>query len=247
MWATWRAGFDLVPFDATRSADRRHHPRRKVAKSCRVIVPYREKKPQFQPCQRNLWVTDTSNGAGKVRSRRPAHPLPVGRRLFLAASWLSNWFERAGKRYAVDREFRWIAGQLSGRSASYCIPSPMLYTEPYGSVWPNPLRCLVRRALGRHPTRRSGTTRACGRFDHRPCREVPHDPYGHEETCRRLGASGARQHRKGWARADLQARAARTGTRGGMDRAVSPALGRALRRVGHCCRGIETEGESKWT
>jgi uncharacterized protein YndB with AHSA1/START domain len=24
------------------------------------------------------------------------------------------------------------------------------------------------------------------------------------------------------------------------------ALGRALRRVGHCCRGNETEGESKW-
>ena len=31
------------------------------------------------------------------------------------------------------------------------------------------------------------------------------------------------------------------------DREVSPALGRALRRVGHCCRGIETQGESKWT
>jgi len=42
------------------------------------------------PSQRNLWVTDTSNGAGKVRSRRPANPLPVGRRLFLVASWLSN-------------------------------------------------------------------------------------------------------------------------------------------------------------
>ena len=32
------------------------------------------------PRQRNLWVTDTSNGAGKVRSRRPANPLLVGRR-----------------------------------------------------------------------------------------------------------------------------------------------------------------------
>jgi hypothetical protein len=38
------------------------------------------------------------------------------------------------KRCAVDREFRWIAGQRSGRSASHCMPSPMLYTEPYGSV-----------------------------------------------------------------------------------------------------------------
>jgi hypothetical protein len=38
------------------------------------------------------------------------------------------------KRYAVDRWFRWVSGQRSGRSASYCIPSPMLYTEPYGSV-----------------------------------------------------------------------------------------------------------------
>ena len=34
----------------------------------------------------------------------------------------------------VDREFKWIAGQRSGRSASHFMPSPMLYTEPYGSV-----------------------------------------------------------------------------------------------------------------
>lgn len=57
-----------------------------------------------QPRQRNLWVTDTSNGAGKVRSRRPANPLPVGRRLFLVASWLSNQLERAGKRCAVRED-----------------------------------------------------------------------------------------------------------------------------------------------
>jgi predicted nucleic acid-binding protein len=81
-------------------------------------------------------------------------------------------------------------------------------TEPYGSVFPDPLRCLVRRALGRHPTRRSGAARACGRFDHGPCREVPHDPHGHEEACRRLGAGGARHHGEGRARADLQARPA---------------------------------------
>ena len=38
-----------------------------------------------------------------------------------------------------------------------------------------------------------------------------------------------------------------TGGRGGMDREVPPALGRTLRRVGQGCRGIETEGESRWT
>ena len=54
--------------------------------------------------QRNLWVTDTSNGAGKVRSRRPANPLLVVRRLFLVASWISNQFERAGKRCAVRED-----------------------------------------------------------------------------------------------------------------------------------------------
>ena len=39
-----------------------------------------------------------------------------------------------GRFKTVDREFRWIAGQRSGRPASHCMPSPMLYTEPYGSV-----------------------------------------------------------------------------------------------------------------
>src|SRR5271168_4986003 len=44
-------------------------------------------------------------------------------------------------------------------------PIRVLHTEPYGSVCPDPLRCLVRRTLGRHPTRRSGATRPCRRFD----------------------------------------------------------------------------------
>src|ERR1700688_1809421 len=43
--------------------------------------------------------------------------------------------------------------------------------------------------------------RACRRFDHGPCREVPYDPHGHEEACRRLGAGGARHHGEGRARA----------------------------------------------
>ena len=66
----------------------------------------------------------------------------------------------------------------------------VLYTEPYGSVYQDRLRCLVRRALGRHPTRRSGAARTCRRFDHGPCREVPHDPYGHEEACGVLEQAG---------------------------------------------------------
>src|SRR5258708_11140040 len=123
----------------------------------------------------------------------------------------------------------------------------VLYTEPHGSVCQDRLRCLVRGALGCHPTRRPGTARACRRFDYGPCREVPHDPHGHEEACRRLGAGGARHHGEGRARADLQARPAPAGGRGGMDREAPPALERTLRRVGQGCRGIETEGESKWT
>src|SRR5436190_20198337 len=123
----------------------------------------------------------------------------------------------------------------------------VLYTGPDGPVLPDPLRCLVRRALGRDSTRRSGAARACRRFDHGPCREVPHDPHGHEEACRRPGASGARHHGEGRARADLQARPAWAARRGGMDREVPPALGRTLRRVGQGYRRIETEGEGRWT
>src|SRR5580704_8242563 len=196
--------------------------------------------PANGPCRRRLITNERSKNV--CTKSFPPDSGSRGR-LWWAFRWGATL--RMPKHYAVDREFRWIAGQRSGRSASHCIPSPMLYTEPYGSVSPSPLRCLVRRAFGRHPPRRSGATRACGRFDHSPCRPVSHDPYGHEETCRRVGASRARQHGEGWARADLQARAARTGRRGGMDRELSPTLGRALRRVGHCCRGIETEGENK--
>src|SRR6185437_10742177 len=123
----------------------------------------------------------------------------------------------------------------------------MLYTEPYGSVYPKPLRCLVRRALGPHPTRRSGAARACGRFDLGARREVSHDPHGHEETCRRPGAGGPRHHGEGRPRADLPARRPRTAGRGSMDREVSPALERPLRRVGQRCGRTKTQGESRWT
>src|SRR5215469_2941569 len=118
-------------------------------------------------------------------------------------------------------------------------PILALHTEPHGSVFWFPPRCLLRRALGRDPTRRPGAARTCRRFHHGPCREIPHDPHGHEEARRRLGA--------GRARADLQARPAPTGARDGLDRGVPPALGFTLRRVGQGCRGTETEGEGRWT
>ena len=124
-----------------------------------------------------------------------------------------------------------------------CRQSVRYYTEPHGSVFEVPPRRLVRRALGRHPTRRSGAARTRRRVDHGPCREVPHDPHGHEEARRRLGAGRARHDGEGRARADLQARSAPTGGRDGMDREVPPALGRTLRRAGQGCRGTETEGE----
>ena len=62
-----------------------------------------------------------------------------------------------------------------------------------------------------------------------------------------LEQAGLVATREGRARADLQARPAPAGGRDGMDREVSPALGRTLRRVGQGCRGIQTEGEGRWT
>src|SRR6516165_6120577 len=108
----------------------------------------------------------------------------------------------------------------------------VLYIEPYGSVYASQPRCLVRCALGRHPTRRPGAARARRRFNLGPCRKVPHDPHGHEETCWRLGALGTRHHAEGRTSANLQARPAQAGERGGMDREVPSALGHTLRRAG---------------
>src|SRR5476649_665456 len=126
-----------------------------------------------------------------------------------------------------------------------CVPRVLaLYTEPHGSVCTSPPRCFVRRALGRHPARRSRTARPSRRFDLRPRRQVPHDADGHEEARRRPGAGGARHHEESRARADLQARSAPAGRRERVDRAVPPALGRSLRRVGQGRRGTQTKGEA---
>src|SRR5207248_824040 len=109
-------------------------------------------------------------------------------------------------------------GEAADKAAALVLAlhaaSPVcLNTEPNGSVLPSPLRCLVRRALGRHSTWRSGAARACRRVDHGPGREVRHDPDGYEEACRRPGAGGARHHGEGWARTDLQAWSAPTAGR----------------------------------
>src|SRR5438067_4173738 len=87
------------------------------------------------------------------------------------------------------------------------------YTEPDGSVFELPSRRLVRRALGRHPTWRSGAARTRRRVDHAFGREVPHDPDGYEEARRRLGAGRARQDGEDRAGANLQARSAPTAGR----------------------------------
>src|SRR5262249_28834320 len=60
-------------------------------------------------------------------------------------------------------------------------------------------------------------------------------------------AGGARHHGEGRACANLHDRPAPIGGRDGLDREGSPALGRTLRRIGQGCRGIETEGEGRWT
>src|SRR4029079_15939044 len=62
---------------------------------------------------------------------------------------------------------------------------PLSHTEPCGSVFNQPTRCLLRGALGRHPTWRSGKARTCRRFDLGSGPNVPHDPHGHEEARRR--------------------------------------------------------------
>jgi DNA-binding transcriptional ArsR family regulator len=48
-------------------------------------------------------------------------------------------------------------------------------------------------------------------------------------------------------RVHLPDRRAPTGSRGDVDRAVSPALGRAVLRAGQGRRRFETEGEAGWT
>src|SRR3954451_14812650 len=126
-------------------------------------------------------------------------------------------------------------------------PIGALDTELHGSVSGSRPRRLLRRALGRHPTGRSGAARACGCFDHGACRQVPHDPHGHEEARRGLGAGGAGHDAEGWTRPDLQARPQPTGGRDSLDRGIPPALGLTFRRVGPNRRGIETEGDVRWT
>src|SRR6185295_2812489 len=65
-----------------------------------------------------------------------------------------------------------LAAAASGRDKTNCaVAAPkaspctplirVLYTEPHGSVFLGRFRCLVRRALGRHPARRTGAARAC--------------------------------------------------------------------------------------
>jgi len=51
--------------------------------------------------------------------------------------------------------------EVQAAQASPCVPPiRVLHTEPYGSVFSIRLRCLVCRALGHYPPRRSETTRA---------------------------------------------------------------------------------------
>src|SRR5678815_5963873 len=123
--------------------------------------------------------------------------------------------------------------------------TPVLYTEPYGSVYNDPTRYFVRRALGRHAAWRSGAARTSRRVDHGSCRDVPHDAHGHEEARRRSGAGGARHHEEDRARAEVPAGPAPTGGSDGVAREVPPALGRTLRRVGQGGRGTDTKGEER--
>src|ERR1051325_12254668 len=120
-----------------------------------------------------------------------------------------------------------------------------LNTEPYGSVYDDPARYFVRRALGRHAAWRSRAARTSRRFDHGPCREVSYDAHGHEKARRRSGAGGARHHEADRARADVPAGPAPIGGRDGVAPAVPPALGHSLRRVGQGCRGPDTKGEER--
>src|SRR2546422_6482040 len=85
------------------------------------------------------------------------------------------------------------------------------------------------------------------RFDHGPCREVPHDAHGHEEARRRSGAGGARHHEEDRARADVPSGPAPIGGRDGVAREGPPAPGGTPRRVGQRWPGTETKGEKGWT
>ncbi len=135
-------------------------------------------------------VTSTRNGARQRRGNGPCprrrgsgarQPPPASRAAVGSRAFVE-----------VDDPTAAVCDLAHRRSASPDVPPiRVLHTEPYGSVpTRTPLDALVRRALRRHPTWRSGATRACRRFDHGPCREIPNDPHGHEEACWRLGAGG---------------------------------------------------------
>ena len=179
----------------------------------------------------SVWIGPARRHATKVRA--------LGRGFFLAdramvSGSTSASFARAacldrlqpGQPEAPERGYR-----ARPETAIPAFVQPLAFadslahTEPYGSVCERPTRCLLRRALGRHPTRRPGAARTCRRFDHGSGPDVPHDPHGHEEARRRPGAGRARHHGEGRARADLPARPAPTRRGDGMDRAVPPALG----------------------
>jgi hypothetical protein len=127
----------------------------------------------------------------KLRKRRR----PIDRQFWrVASTWtyqrLANHSE-AQKRSRQREKFKstvWLSAPeiptlLFCDEDTPCMPSiRVLHTEPHGSVCSGRLRCLVRRALGRHPTRRSGAARACRRFDHGPCRKVVEELKQKEEV-----------------------------------------------------------------
>ena len=120
-------------------------------------------------------------------------------------------------------------------------------TEPDGSVFDRAPGCILRRTLRRHATWRFGAARAFGCFDFGPRRQVPHDPHGHEEACRRTGACRARHHGEGREGADVPPRPSPTRPKNGLARRLPKALGRALRRIGRRPGRIEAQGEDRWT
>ena len=76
-------------------------------------------------------VMKAAAGAGKVRSRRPANPLPVGRRLFLVASWLSNQLSAPVNAASAEvyESGAWPRGACASRQAGD-VPE-----RPHGYRW----------------------------------------------------------------------------------------------------------------
>ena len=135
------------------------------------------------------------------------------------------------------------------KSGSFLLASAIArhFSLKIGETTSPSLSLIAQRNEGGRQRRVRSASRPCRRFDYGLAEKLHMILTGIKEACRRRRAGRAYHHGEDRARADLQARPAPTGRRGGLDREVPPALGCTLRSAGQNCRGPETGGDIRWT